>query len=179
VLLVTLSTVNILLPQSAAIAPAIVLLQSHPSHIAQVANWHHQECERQGLKSSLALRQQRLMLHVQSSSIPKTFIALRAGELVGCVSLVNYTYRTSQRMPKVSSPSPVWLSNLYVPGYTRRLGIGGQLIEAAKDYARELQQGELWLSASEYTEYYQKRGWQIERKTRLAGTPVNVMRIDL
>ena len=157
----------------------IVPLQTLPVHIEQVASWHHQECERQGLKSTLALRQQRLMLHLQSTAIPKTFIALQAGELVGCVSLVNYTYRTSQRMPKVSSPSPVWLSNLFVPEHKRRSGIGNQLIDAAKAYARQLQLSELWLSASEYTEYYQKRGWSIERKTRLAGNPVNVMRIDL
>jgi N-acetylglutamate synthase-like GNAT family acetyltransferase len=176
---VILSTINTSVPQSAAIEPAVIPLQTLPDHTAQVAEWHHQECERQGLKSTLALRQQRLMLHLQSSAIPKTFIALRTGELVGCVSLVNYTYRTSQRMPKVSSPTPVWLSNLYVPAYMRKLGIGNQLIETAKAYARELQLTELWLSASEYTEYYQKRGWQIERKTRLAGHPVNVMRIDL
>ena len=175
----TLSTINNLYPQSSAIAPAVIPLQTLPNHIAQLADWHHQECERQGLKSTLALRQQRLMLHLQSTAIPKTFIALRAGELVGCVSLVNYTYRTSQRMPKVSSPTPVWLSNLYVPPYMRKLGIGNQLIETAKAYARELQLRELWLSASEYTEFYQKRGWSIERKTRLAGNPVNVMRIDL
>lgn len=176
----TLSTVNFFLPRTAAIEPAVIPLQALPDHLVQVASWHHQECERQGLKSTLALRQQRLMLHLQSTAIPKTFIALRAGELVGCVSLVNYTYRTtSQRMPKVSSPTPVWLSNLYVPPYMRNLGIGNQLIESAKAYARQLQLSELWLSASEYTEYYQKRGWSIERKTRLAGNPVNVMRIDV
>lgn len=165
--------------QTAANLQAVVPLQAQPDHIGQIASWHHQECERQGLKSTLALRQQRLMLHLQATAIPKTFIAMRAGELVGCVSLVNYTYRTSQRMPKVSSPTPVWLSNLYVPAHSRRMGIGNQLIETAKNYARELQLSELWLSASDYTEYYQKRGWNIERKTRLAGTPVNVMRIDL
>lgn len=155
------------------------LLQTEPQHFAAVAQWHHQECERQGLKSTLALRQQRLILHVQQDVIPKTFIALRANRLVGCVSLVNYTYRSSERMPKVSSPSPVWLTNLFVVENLREQGIGNTLIDAAKNYAKELDLGELWLSATDFTDYYQKRGWEIVRRTRLGGGQVNVMQVEL
>ncbi len=157
----------------------IALLDNHPEFFAQVACWHHQECERQGLKSTLALRQQRLVLHVKENLIPKTLVILRRGKLVGCVSLVNYTYRSSERMPKVASDSPVWLSNLFVMETQREQGIGSALIEAAKHYARDLGLSELWLSATDYTEYYQKRGWEIIRRTRLAGRQVNVMRVDL
>lgn len=155
------------------------LLENHPEFFAQVAYWHHQECERQGLKSTLALRQQRLVLHVKETAIPKTLIILQRGELVGCVSLVNYTYRSSERMPKVSSDSPVWLSNLFVVETQREKGIGSALIEAAKKYAHDLGLSELWLSATDYTDYYQKRGWEIIRRTRLAGRQVNVMRVGL
>jgi N-acetylglutamate synthase-like GNAT family acetyltransferase len=163
-----------------AFAPLeIIALEAMPDYFAQVARWHHQECERQGVKSTLALRQQRLVLHVQEASIPKTLIALRDGELVGCVSLVNYTYRSSERMPKVASESPLWLSNLFVLENLRHQGIGNALIEAAKQYARDLGQDELWLSATDYTDYYQKRGWEIVRRTRLAGRQVNVMRVSL
>lgn len=154
-------------------------LQMEPQHFTDVAQWHHQECERQGLKSTLALRQQRLVLHIQQESIPKTFVALCANELVGCVSLVNYTYRSSERMPKVSSPSPVWLTNLFVVENLREQGIGNTLIEAAKRYAKDLGLDELWLSATDFTEYYQKRGWEIVRRTRLGGRQVNVMRVGL
>lgn len=163
-----------------SLSPKIQLLQSEPQHFTQVAQWHHQECERQGLKSTLALRQQRLFLHVQQDVIPKTLIALCGRKLVGCVSLVNYTYRSSsERMPKVSSPTPVWLTNLYVIENLRNHGIGNFLVESAKNYVQQLNMNELWLSASEYTDYYQKRGWEIVRKTRLGGRPVNVMRIQL
>lgn len=161
------------------IAPDIFLLEQKPTLFAQVAQWHHQECERQGVKSSLALRQQRLVLHVQQSSIPKTLIALRSNQLVGCVSLVNYTYRSSERMPKVASDSPVWLSNLFVLEKFRHQGIGNALIDAAKNYAHNLALEELWLSATDYTDYYQKRGWEIIRRTRLAGRQVNVMRVAI
>lgn len=157
----------------------VALLENHPEFFAQIAYWHHQECERQGLKSTLALRQQRLVLHVKENLIPKTLIILQRGELVGCVSLVNYTYRSSERMPKVTSDSPVWLSNLFVVEQYRRLGIGVVLIDAAKSYARDLGLGELWLSATDYTDYYQKRGWDIVRHTRLGGRQVNVMRTNV
>lgn len=152
-------------------------LESQPEFFAQVAHWHHQECERQGLKSTLALRQQRLALHMRESAIPKTLIALQSAQLVGCVSLVDYTYRSSERMPKVTSDSPVWLSNLFVQEKYRYQGIGNSLIDAAKQYAQDLNLEELWLSATDYTDYYQKRGWEIVRRTKLGGRQVNVMRM--
>ncbi|AQT62091.1 GNAT family N-acetyltransferase [Cellvibrio sp. PSBB023] len=154
-------------------------LESKPEFFAQVARWHHQECERQGLKSTLALRQQRLVLHVRETTIPKTLIALQNDHLAGCVSLVDYTYRSSERMPKVTSASPVWLSNLFVQDEFRQQGIGNSLIDAAKNYALDLGLEELWLSATDYTDYYQKRGWEIVRRTKLGGRQVNVMRVVL
>ncbi|HSC67762.1 MAG TPA: GNAT family N-acetyltransferase [Cellvibrio sp.] len=160
-------------------APTIFVLEQKPEFFAQVACLHHQECERQGLKSSLALRQQRLVLHVQHTNIPKTLIVLRNNQLVGCVSLVNYTYRSSERMPKVASTSPVWLSNLFVFSEYRYQGFGNALIDAAKNYARSLGLEELWLSATDYTDYYQKRGWEIVRRTKLGGRQVNVMRVGV
>lgn len=157
----------------------IQLLQSAPECFAQVAAWHHQECERQGLQSSLSIRQQRLLLHVREDTIPKTLIVFLDGQIIGCVSLVNYTYRadSSQLLPK--NTAPVWLSNLFVVEEKRRKGFGNLLIEAAKKYALEMEVEELWLSAAEHTEYYQKRGWTISRHTRLGGRQVNVMQIYL
>jgi len=157
----------------------VQLLQHTPEHFAQVAAWHHQECERQGLQSSLAIRQQRLLLHVQHTGIPKTIIALQGKKPVGCVSLVNYTYRTDSSVLIPRNSASVWLSNLYVVDEKRRQGFGNLLIEAAKKYSHDFGANELWLSAAEFTDYYQKRAWEIVRKTRLGGRQVNVMRIAL
>ncbi len=157
----------------------IKLLQHTPEHFAQVAAWHHQECERQGLQSTLAIRQQRLLLHVQTNAIPKTIIALEGKMPVGCVSLVNYTYRTDSSVLIPPNSATVWLSNLYVIDEKRRQGIGNLLIEAAKKYSQDFGASELWLSAAEFTDYYQKRAWDVVRKTRLGGRQVNVMRISL
>lgn len=157
----------------------VKLLQHAPEHFAQVAAWHHQECERQGLQSTLAIRQQRLLLHVQHNQLPKTIIALDGNCLVGCVSLVDYTYRSDASVLIPSNSAKVWMSNLFVDNDKRQQGFGNLLIEAAKKYAQDFGADELWLSAAEFTDYYHKRGWEIVRKTRLGGRPVNVMRTEL
>lgn len=155
-------------------------LANVPKFFAQVAAWHHQECERQGLKSTLELRQQRLQLHMQGDPIPQTLIALDQQALIGCVSLVNYNFRTdnSVLIPRNTSyvSSPIWLSNLFVREDIREQGIGTQLIDAAINYTRALGMNELCLSAAEFTEFYQRRGWKIVRRTRLGGRQVNVMK---
>lgn len=156
----------------------ITPLKNSPEYFSQVALWHHQECERQGLKSTLELRRERLLKHIQSESIPKTFIATINDELVGCVSLVNYAYGRDSIRAKITD-TPLWLSNLFVKPECRNQGIGNQLINKAKSYARELNLTELWLTATEFTDYYQKRDWKIARKTRLGGKQVNVMRASL
>lgn len=156
----------------------ILPLSNAPDIFSCVAQWHHQECERQGLKSTLELRRERLAKHIQSESIPKTFIATLNNELVGCVSLVNYAYGRDSVRAKITD-SPLWLSNLFVAPKFRHQGIGNQLIEKAKVYAQELKLTELWLTATEFTGYYQKRDWEIARKTRLGGRLVNVMKIEL
>ena len=156
----------------------ITPLKNSPDYFSQVALWHHQECERQGLKSTLELRRERLIKHIQSESIPKTFIATIDNELVGCVSLVNYAYGRDSVRAKITE-TPLWLSNLFVQPEYRNRGIGNQLIEKAKAYAQELKLTELWLTATEFTDYYKKRGWEVSRKTRLGGRQVNVMRVQL
>jgi N-acetylglutamate synthase-like GNAT family acetyltransferase len=157
---------------------SITPLKNSPEIFSRVALWHHQECERQGLKSTLELRRERLVKHIQSESIPKTFIATFNNELVGCVSLVNYAYGRDSIRAKIIN-TPLWLSNLFVQSEFRNRGIGNQLIDKAKSYACELNLTELWLTATEFTNYYQKRHWEIARKTRLGGKQVNVMRVEL
>lgn len=155
-----------------------------PQFLAQVAAWHHQECERQGLKSSLELRQQRLQLHIQQNSVPKTLVAVNERQsAIGCVSLVNYNFSkdNSVLIPRSTSIAiaPLWLSNLFVCEDTREQGVGTQLINAAIDYARALGLTELWLSAAEHTGLYQHRGWEIIRRTKLGGRSVNIMKKTL
>ena len=160
-------------------------LEILPEYFSQVAQWHHEECERQGLNSTLSLRQQRLILHMQPTLVPKTLVLLRGDKLLGCVSLVNYAYRRQEPVArgiaalKNDNDAPLWLSNLFVADNERRQGFGNLLVDAAKKYARESGAQELWLSAAEYTEFYERRGWSIVRATRLGGRKVNIMQTFL
>lgn len=158
-------------------------LAASPEFFTQVAAWHHQECERQGLKSSLELRQQRLQLHIQHKTVPQTLIAITEAAAVGCVSLVNYNFRNdnSVLIPRNTSHviAPLWLSNLFVRENIREQGMGSLLIEAAVSYAQSLGMEELWLSAAEFTDFYHKRGWEVVRRTRLGGRAVNIMKRQL
>ncbi len=160
----------------------IRLLQTAPDCVAQIAQWHHSECLRQGIRSSLAFREQRLRLHMQYGSLPKTIILWVEEELVGCVSLVTYRSHHDQEDNEnyqSLSSDEVWLSNLFVVEHKRQQGFGGLLVEAAKKYAIDCHARELWLSASDVTGYYQRRGWTIVRKARLGGRSVNIMRTEL
>jgi N-acetylglutamate synthase-like GNAT family acetyltransferase len=154
-----------------------------PEFFNQIAAWHHQECERQGLKSSFELRKQRLQLHIQTRPVPQTLVAVKHDLVVGCVSVVNYTFRSDSEVlsPRHASlhETPLWLSSLFVSEYWREQGIGSALITAAMSYARTLGVKELWLSAAEFTEFYQKREWVVTRRTRLGGRKVNIMQRSL
>lgn len=150
-------------------------LYQHPELLGQVAAWHHRECLRQGLQTTLAKRKERLQKHLCADHpIPQTWLALDAGRLIGCISLVSYHLKSSE----TPSPGaePLWLSNLYVEPAFRRRGVGSDLIRFTEAYARRVGECELWLMASEYTDFYRTRGWQLVRRARVARRSVNVMR---
>jgi len=150
-----------------------------PEFFAQVAAWHHHECERQGLKSTLALRQQRLQLHIQREDIPQTLVAVAGQQLLGCVSLVSYHLLANNDDSSARQLAPIWLTNLFVHQDSREQGLGTLLVNAAVRYASTLDMTEIWLSAAEFTPFYQKRGWEIMRHARLGGRQVNIMRLKM
>src|SRR5690606_39994115 len=108
----------------------------------------------------------------------QAWVAELQGAPAGCVSRVNYHYRVAGTHGG-DHLSPVWLSNLFVREDLRGMGLGGQLIDTVILYAERLGYRELWLSADEYTSFYQKRGWQVARLTRLGGRQVNIMKREL
>lgn len=152
-------------------------LSAAPEWLEQVAAWHHQECERQGLTSSYELRLSRLKAHLQLKRFPYTLLAFTQNQLIGCVSLVQYHLQNISSQP--ATDVPVWLSNLYIERSQRKKGLGEALISAVLHYLKCLGYTECWLTADECTAYYQKRGWQVIRQVQLGGKAVNVMQIKL
>ena len=150
-------------------------LSLHPQALDQLALWHHRECLRQGLESSLERRRDYLARHLGPEPLPYTLVALEGTESIGCVSLVRYQSATSPSSPQ----SRVWLSNLYVAEPHRRRGLGQKLLESASSHARQLHLPQLWLFTDRHIDYYQKRGWQPEGKARVGKGKVQIMFINL
>ena len=150
-------------------------LSLHPEALDQLALWHHQECLRQGLESSLERRRAYLARHLGPEPLPYTLVAVEGSEPIGCVSLVRYRSAASPSSPQ----SRVWLSNLYVVESRRRRGLGQNLLDGALNHARQLHLSQLWLFTDRYTDYYQKRGWQPEGRARVGRGEVQIMFINL
>lgn len=153
-----------------------VSLAAYPDYLDQVAIWHHRECLRQGLQSHQDQRRERLLQHLISpTSVPQTWLALTPGraELVGCVSVVSYHLGAQPGTPNLDTP--LWLSNLFVAPEWRRQGVASGLIAEVKQFAHQLGMPDLWLTATDQSEFYRRRGWQLVRRAKLGGRWVNVM----
>ncbi|MDO3385278.1 GNAT family N-acetyltransferase [Gilvimarinus sp. SDUM040013] len=153
-------------------------LQRRPDFLDKVAAWHYRECLRQGLQTTLEKRKSRLAQHLKyDPKIPQTWLAINENILVGCISLVSYHLQSAANSS--SQSEPLWLSNLFVEPEYRRRGVGSELMNTVISYSRELGERELWLIASDQTDYYRSRGWHTVRQVRIAKQPANVMRVSL
>lgn len=151
----------------------ITPLSRHPAALDQLALWHHQECQRQGLSSSLERRRAYLAKHLCPEPLPLSLVALDSkGEPIGCVSLVRYN--------SAASPQPrVWLSNLYVLEAYRRRGLGQRLLDSALQKARQLKLTQIWLFTDRQFDYYARRGWQAVGQACLGPGGVQIMTFAL
>ncbi|WP_341937665.1 GNAT family N-acetyltransferase [Marinimicrobium sp. C2-29] len=138
------------------------------TQLSVVAGWHHDECRRRGIRSSLARRTEQLRAHLDSFPIPVTLLARKGPEPLGCVSLVRY-------QASAGGSDRVWLSNLYVRADARRRGLGSLLVDRACRYAREQGETELWLFTDNRQVFYKKRGWQLGGEARVSGSDVEIL----
>lgn len=155
---------------------AIADLALCPHSVDTIARWHHKECLRQGLNSRYERRRERLSQHLLvEQSVPRTWVVVdrQAGAAVGCVSLISYHVGGAGQA--LAPDTPLWLSNLYLESEFRGLGLASSLIDTVVDHTLGLGLDSLWLTATEKTDYYQRRGWQRVRRVRLGGQWVNVM----
>lgn len=151
-------------------------LASAPHWIDQLALWHHRECLRQGLKSTLPQRRERLLAHLDGDTLaPSTIVALSSDgeQLLGCVSLVRYR---PTGVPQSDTEARLWLSSLYVDPPHRGQGLGAALVQALAARVGTRGYRALWLTCAEREAFYRRLGWQRVSTARLGGREVNVMR---
>lgn len=152
----------------------IVPLSRNPAALNQLAVWHHEQCLRQGLESSLERRRAYLARHLGPDPLPMTMIAQdRSGQVLGCVSLVRY------KSALAPGAIRLWLSNLYVDSNHRRQGLGHQLMLNVLEQARQQHASEVWLFTDQQSDYYRARGWRDAGNAKLGAGSVNIMKIEI
>lgn len=144
-------------------------LDLHREHIATLAAWHHAEWGHLYDGWTLAMARVELQGHVGANGLPTTLVLLDGDRLAGSVSLV------LEDAPELCEQGSPWLANLYVAADARGRGWGARLVNAAVELAARQEIPELYLFTPEHSEFYQRLGWRIISRTRLKGTPVDLM----
>jgi len=147
-------------------------LQCCSRFLPQLAAWHHEQWRRYSPASSLAKRQRRLREHLSPDPFPHTFVGLCDGELIGSASLVFYHFGPH-------SPRVPWLTNVYVHPPWRGRGFGDALVARAESYVADQGFAILNLFTYDKKAFYQRRGWQPERRARMSGYEVDIMQLAL
>jgi len=152
--------------------------------IPTIAQWHHQEWlkDREGLhgrdrsphviEKKLSEREQTLQRHLTDDPLPTTFVAHRANQPLGTVSLVYYQFSNEQ------TPTE-WLTNLYVLPESRCRGIATELLHAAISHAVSLKLTRLLLYTSDQKSFYAKRHWRSINQGSVQGQQVEIMDFPL
>lgn len=157
-------------------ALSICSLKDCPQYLDQLVRWHHNEWQMLSPSASLEKRKQKLRQHLEAYPIPQTFVAtltapdtVTSQTLVGSASLVRYRFSRS-------AESPPWLTNVYVAEEFRGRGFGGQLVDWVENFAADKGFADLYLFTRDRKDFYLSRGWSLERRARLSGYDVDIMR---
>ena len=114
-----------------------------------------------------------LNLHLNSESLPLTFVALEDDTPIGMCSLRENDGIRTDLMP--------WLGSLVVISEYQNRGVGGLLIQTTIEKAQQMGFDKLYLFAFDKTipDYYQRLGWNVIGADNFKGHPVTVMDIGL
>ena len=133
----------------------IDLLKNHPHVVpALVAMWHEGLGKIWVPDIPLELVEKRFFEHLNSDSLPLSYVAFIEGSPVGMCSL-----RMNDGIKLELTP---WLSSLVVVPQFQKRGIARSLINAVKEKARLLGYKRLYLFTLDHAlpQYYEKLGWQ-------------------
>jgi GNAT superfamily N-acetyltransferase len=141
--------------------------QEHISVLAEL--WYEEISRHWAPNPSVERAQQKLVEHLNKSTMPMAFVALHNGQPVGMACL----RETDGIRPGVAP----WLGSLVVHPQYRGHKIGEALINAVKDEARKLGHHILYLLAFDPTihNWYTRLGWQMIGDDELFGHRVVVM----
>ena len=149
-------------------------LKNHPTIIPQLSQlWKEAIGKIWDPNTSLEKVESYFSDHVNSDSLPLTFIAFKDNIPIGMCSL--------RQKASVRPDLSPWLGSLTVDSQYQGQGIGKKLIDATKAKARELGFQKLYLCTYDKTlpSWYKKLGWQSIGSTQCGCHPVELMEISL
>jgi GNAT superfamily N-acetyltransferase len=133
----------------------IEFLADHPAYAEEVGQLKMAEWLRTSPDRPYEVWIDEIRASAQKDRVPMTLLALRDGEVLGFVSLVEIDDRAGIERG-------VWLITLYVREAYRCYGIGTALIERCIAEGRRMGRPALylWTETPQLTAYYARRGWQ-------------------
>ncbi len=109
---------------------------------------------------------------LNTDRLPITFVALKANEPVGCVSI------DLEDLPGYAQLGP-WLASLYVVPERRGSGIGASLVRRAQAFAAEHAVEALYLWSAGPTALYHGLGWVETGRATYHGRAIRILRLAI
>lgn len=139
-----------------------------PTHIPQLAQWHHDQWGHLNPASSAERRIQSLQKQNQKGVIPVTFVAVEQDAPLGSASLVVNDLTTHPHLTP-------WLASVYVDTPYRRRGVGGALVRRVMQEAGALGVETIYLITPDQQRFYAALGWQAWMPVEYRGENVTIM----
>lgn len=147
-------------------------LREHPEHIVALSAWHHAEWSYLNPGKTLEDRINKMRDYLGDNKIPTMLIAIEGDDLLGSAALIESDMDTHPELTP-------WLANVYVREDKRGLGVGGKLVRAIMQLAKDYQLPRIYLFTPDQEAFYAKMGWTRLSHENYHNAPVTIMQLDL
>lgn len=153
------------------------LLKNQPQVLPQLAQWLYEEWQSYDASLTLDKLIQSFSERLNSDQIPITFVVLKEGEPIGCISLKEQSSPEFSDFPQNS----LWMGSLQVIPEERNQGIGQELLKFSTTIARSFGYETLYFytSKSINVEWYVKRGASVIEMRLFRDHMITIMQIHL
>lgn len=147
--------------------PRLAWLRDHMQHSDILANWLHQQFAYEFIDQPLA-DWQREFAEGQGNGDWQCMIALENDQLLGGAALA------ANDLPDRPELGP-WLACVFIAPQARKRGLAEQLIEGICATAKATGTTRLYLHTHDRSDYYAKRGWQVQESFQAWGKEQRLM----
>lgn len=151
--------------------PRLVWLRDHMQHSDTLAQWLHQQFAYEFIEQPLA-DWQREFAEGQGNGDWQCLIALENDQLLGGAALA------ANDLPERPELGP-WLACVFIAPQARKRGLAEQLIEGICAAAKANGTTRLYLHTHDRSDYYSKRGWQVQEFFQAWGKEQRLMLRDI